>query len=55
MPLFFPIQKLSIHVLSDTKQQLRDSNENIFKRFFKAGVTPDFAENAKDADILEGQ
>ena len=30
-------------------------NENIQKHSFNVGERPDFAENPKDADVLEGQ
>ena len=29
-------------------------NERILKRFFEAGVTPDFAQNSEDRKALEG-
>ena len=35
-------------------QELREKNERILRRFFKAGVTPDFAQNPEDTNALEG-
>ena len=31
-----------------------DDIQKVLKPFFEAGVTPDFAENPKEADILQG-
>ena len=39
---------------SEEKQELREKHERILKRFFKAGVTPDFAQNSADTEALEG-
>ena len=35
--------------------ELREKHEMILKRFFKAGVTPDFAQSSEDTEALEGQ
>ena len=40
---------------SITDLQTKETDQNILRRFFKAGLTPDFAENAKEAEVLEGQ
>ena len=34
--------------------QLREKCKTILKRFFKAGVTPDFAKNTEDIEALKG-
>ena len=39
--------------IMDTKG-LREEHERILKRFFGAGVTPDFAQNAADRTALAG-
>ena len=33
----------------------KQEHEMILKRFFEAGITPDFAQNAADRKALEGQ
>ena len=38
----------------EEKQELREKHERILKRFFEAGVTPDFAQNSADTEALEG-
>ena len=52
--LFSSEKKFSMH-LTVTDLPARDTDENLLRRFFKAGVTPDFAENPKEAEVLEGQ
>ena len=37
------------------RQQSREKYENILKRFFKAGVTPDLAQNSEVAETLAGK
>ena len=32
----------------------KQEHERILKRFFEAGVTPDFAYNSEDTEALEG-
>ena len=38
----------------EEKQELQEKHERILKRFFEAGVTPDFAQNSEDRKALEG-
>ena len=36
------------------KTETLENIQNVLKPFFEAGVTPDFIQNPKEADILKG-
>ena len=40
----------AIHQMTEKHKDI----ENLLKTYFTAGVTPEFAENTKDADVLKG-
>ena len=40
--------------IQEKRVEEKQKHERILKRFFKAGVTPDFAQNAEDRKALAG-
>ena len=39
---------------STGKQHLRKKNENFLKKFFNAGMTPDWGQSSEDTEVLKG-